>query len=58
MVGHWQTEVAKRIDVFATALFHNMSIDDLNHLDLSYTPPISSPWDAIQISAQEWVRAQ
>lgn len=58
IVGHWHTEVAKRIDVFATALFHNMSIDDLNHLDLSYTPPISSPWDAIQISAQEWVRAQ
>jgi NADPH-dependent 2,4-dienoyl-CoA reductase/sulfur reductase-like enzyme len=58
MVGHWHTEVAKRIDVFATALFHNMSIDDLNHLDLSYTPPVSSPWDAIQISAQEWVRAQ
>jgi NADPH-dependent 2,4-dienoyl-CoA reductase/sulfur reductase-like enzyme len=58
MVGHWHAEVAKRIDVFATALFHHMFIDDLNHLDLSYTPPISSPWDAIQMSAQEWVRAQ
>ena len=57
MVGHWHTEVAKRIDVFATALFHNMYIDDLNQLDLSYTPPISSPWDAIQMSAQEWDRA-
>jgi NADPH-dependent 2,4-dienoyl-CoA reductase/sulfur reductase-like enzyme len=58
IVGHWHTEVAKRIDIFATALFHHMSIDDLNHLDLSYTPPVSSPWDAIQMSAQEWVRAQ
>jgi NADPH-dependent 2,4-dienoyl-CoA reductase/sulfur reductase-like enzyme len=58
MVGHWHAEVAKRIDVFATALFHHMSIDDLNHLDLSYTPPVSSPWDPIQTSAQAWVRAQ
>jgi NADPH-dependent 2,4-dienoyl-CoA reductase/sulfur reductase-like enzyme len=58
MVGHWHTEVAKRIDIYATALFHNMFIDDLNHLDLSYTPPVSSPWDAIQMSAQAWVRAQ
>jgi hypothetical protein len=57
MVGPWHAEVAKRIDVFATALFHGMLIDDLNHLDLSYTPPVSSPWDAIQMSAQEWVRA-
>jgi NADPH-dependent 2,4-dienoyl-CoA reductase/sulfur reductase-like enzyme len=58
MIGHWQGEVAKRIDVFATALFHDMAIDDLNRLDLSYTPPVSSPWDPIQMSAQAWVRAQ
>jgi NADPH-dependent 2,4-dienoyl-CoA reductase/sulfur reductase-like enzyme len=58
MVGHWHAEVAKRIDVFATALFHGMPIDNLNRLDLSYTPPVSSPWDPIQMSAQEWVRVQ
>ena len=56
MVGHWHTEVAKRIDVFATALYCHMSIDDLNHLDLSYTPPVSSPWDPVQLSAQVWVK--
>lgn len=56
MVGHWQAEVAKRIDVFATALFHEMKVDDLNDLDLSYTPPVSSPWDPVQTSAQEWVK--
>jgi NADPH-dependent 2,4-dienoyl-CoA reductase/sulfur reductase-like enzyme len=56
MVGHWQTEVAKRIDVFAAALFHGMSVDDLNALDLSYTPPVSSPWDPVQMSAQAWVK--
>lgn len=54
MVGHVQGEVAKRIDIFATALFHNMSIEDLNALDLSYTPPLSSPWDPVQMSAQAW----
>ena len=58
MVGYWQAEVAKRIDVFATALFQGMRIDELNDLDLSYTPPLSSPWDPIQMSAQAWVKAQ
>ena len=56
MVGHWQAEVAKRIDIFATALFHGMGVEELNDLDLSYTPPLSSPWDPVQMSAQAWVR--
>jgi NADPH-dependent 2,4-dienoyl-CoA reductase/sulfur reductase-like enzyme len=56
IVGHWQAEVAKRIDVFATALFHGMRVDDLNDLDLSYTPPVSSPWDPVQMSAQSWMQ--
>ncbi len=56
IVGHWHGEVAKRIDVFATALFHGMRVDDLNDLDLSYTPPVSSPWDPVQMSAQAWIR--
>ena len=48
IVGHWQSEVAKRIDIFAAALFHGMSVDGFNDLDLSYTPPLSSPWDPVQ----------
>ena len=56
IVGHWKSEVSKRIDIFAAALFHGMSVDELNELDLSYTPPLSSPWDPIQMSAQAWVR--
>ncbi len=52
IIGHHSTEVAKRIDVFATAIFNNMSVDQLNDLDLSYTPPLSSPWDPVQIAAQ------
>src|SRR6266702_563538 len=57
MVGHYHGEIAKRIDIFSTALFHGMRVDDLNSLDLSYTPPVSSPWDPVQMSAQAWVRA-
>ncbi len=57
MVGHWRSEVAKRIDIFVTALFHGMQVGELNDLDLSYTPPLGSPWDAVQLSAQAWVKA-
>lgn len=28
-----------------------------NGLDLSYTPPLSSPWDPVQMAAQAWVAA-
>ncbi len=56
IVGYWRSEVAKRIDVFATALFHEMRVDELNDLDLSYTPPLSSPWDPVQLAAQNWGR--
>ncbi len=54
ILGSWKAEVSKRIDVFATALYHGMRVDELNELDLSYTPPLSSPWDPIQMSAQAW----
>jgi NADPH-dependent 2,4-dienoyl-CoA reductase/sulfur reductase-like enzyme len=58
IVGHYHAEVAKRIDIFAAALFHNMTMEQLDDLDLSYTPPFSSPWDPIQMSAQAWVKSQ
>jgi hypothetical protein len=29
-------------------------VDGLSDLDLSYTPPFGSPWDAIQLAAQAW----
>ena len=58
MLGHRSSEVAKRIDVAAAALFHGMSVDALNDLDLSYTPPFGSPWDPIQDAAQAWTATQ
>jgi hypothetical protein len=55
-VGDYHAEVAKRIDIFATALFHGMSVDGLSDLDLSYSPPLGSPWDAVQVSTQAWAK--
>jgi NADPH-dependent 2,4-dienoyl-CoA reductase/sulfur reductase-like enzyme len=57
LFGHRQAEIAKRIDIAATAIFHNMTIDAVSDLDLSYTPPLGSPWEAVQMGAQAWVRA-
>ena len=40
--------VDKRIDVLATALFHQMTFSDLLDLDLSYAPPFNGVWDPLQ----------
>lgn len=58
IVGSYGAEVSKRTDVIATALFNDMKVEDLNHLDLSYTPPLSSPWDPVQLAAQAWTKEQ
>lgn len=57
MIGNWQASIAKRIDIFAAALFHGMGVEDLNDLDLSYTPPLGSPWDVVQAAAQSWTNS-
>jgi NADPH-dependent 2,4-dienoyl-CoA reductase/sulfur reductase-like enzyme len=54
LVGHRTSEVSKRVDIFATALYHGMAVKALCDLDLSYTPPLSSPWDPVQLAAMEW----
>ena len=41
-----------------TAIYHRMTIVEVSDLDLSYTPPFSSPWDPVQIAGQAWERAQ
>ena len=56
LFGHRHAEIAKRVDIAATAIFHSMTVDGLSDLDLSYTPPLGSPWDAVQIGAQAWLR--
>jgi NADPH-dependent 2,4-dienoyl-CoA reductase/sulfur reductase-like enzyme len=56
LFGHKNAEIAKRIDIAATAIFHGMTVDGLSDLDLSYTPPLGSPWEAVQMGAQAWLR--
>jgi NADPH-dependent 2,4-dienoyl-CoA reductase/sulfur reductase-like enzyme len=56
LFGHRHAEVAKRIDIAAAAIFNGMTIEAMSELDLSYTPPLGSPWDAIQVGAQAWER--
>jgi NADPH-dependent 2,4-dienoyl-CoA reductase/sulfur reductase-like enzyme len=57
LFGHRHAEIAKRIDIAATAIFHHMTIDAVSDLDLSYTPPLGSPWEAVQMGAQAWISA-
>ena len=54
ILGNRRAEISKRIDIIATAIFQDASVDYLNDLDLSYTPPFSSPWDPVQMAAQAW----
>jgi NADPH-dependent 2,4-dienoyl-CoA reductase/sulfur reductase-like enzyme len=44
---------AKRIDVFATALWNSMTVDEMINLDLAYAPPFSPVWDPILIAARQ-----
>jgi NADPH-dependent 2,4-dienoyl-CoA reductase/sulfur reductase-like enzyme len=56
LFGSKHAEIAKRVDIAATAIFNGMTVDQVSDLDLSYTPPLGSPWDAIQAGAQAWMR--
>lgn len=56
LVGRLGTETAKRVDTYATALYAGLTVEQVSDLDLSYTPPLGSPWDAVQIATQHWVR--
>jgi NADPH-dependent 2,4-dienoyl-CoA reductase/sulfur reductase-like enzyme len=56
LLGTYGAEISKRIDIIAAALHAGASVEGLNELDLSYTPPLSSPWDPIQSAAQAWPR--
>jgi hypothetical protein len=57
VLGSFGAEISKRVDIFAAALFHGMAVEELGDLDLSYTPPLSSPWDPVQMAAHRWAAA-
>lgn len=54
LVGQVYAQIAKRIDIFATAITYEGKVADLPDLDLSYTPPLGSPYDAVQHAALAW----
>ncbi|MFH2069279.1 MAG: FAD-dependent oxidoreductase [Candidatus Omnitrophota bacterium] len=56
MIGAYGTEISKRIDILATALFYGATVKEFSNYDLSYTPPLSSPWDPVQMAVQNLER--
>jgi hypothetical protein len=59
--GHKHAEIAKRIGIAATSIFNNMTVAsifnnmtvaEMSDLDLSYTSPLGSPWEAVQVGTQ------
>jgi hypothetical protein len=56
LFGHRHAEIAKRVDIAATVIFHSLTVDELSDLDLSYTPPLGSPRVAIQMGVHVWLR--
>jgi NADPH-dependent 2,4-dienoyl-CoA reductase/sulfur reductase-like enzyme len=44
---------AKRIDVLATALWNEMTVDEIEQLDLGYAPPFSPVWDPSLVAARK-----
>jgi hypothetical protein len=42
------------VDIAAAALFAGLTVDQVSDLDLAYTPPLGSPWDAVQTATQAW----
>jgi NADPH-dependent 2,4-dienoyl-CoA reductase/sulfur reductase-like enzyme len=48
-----RTGSAKRIDVFALALWTGLTVSELAMVDLSYAPPFSPVWDPVLIAARK-----
>lgn len=55
ILGNRKAEISKRIDIIATAIHQKLTVKDFIQLDLSYTPPLSSPCDPTQMAAQHWL---
>jgi NADPH-dependent 2,4-dienoyl-CoA reductase/sulfur reductase-like enzyme len=58
LIGRRGAEIAKRVEIFATAIHHGARVVEISDFDLSYTPPLGSPWDAVQVAGDAWTRRQ
>ncbi|WP_298334693.1 FAD-dependent oxidoreductase [Ferrimicrobium sp.] len=56
MLGPISSGAHKRIDTAAAVLAQPARVEDLLHLDLAYTPPLGTPWDALQVTAAQWLQ--
>ncbi|KMJ58257.1 NADH dehydrogenase [Bacillus sp. LL01] len=45
------TSIAKRLDVYATAITCGLTTTQIGMLDLCYAPPYATVWDAVQVAA-------
>lgn len=54
MVG--RSDVAKRLDVLATAITAGMTVDEISMLDLTYAPPFAPVYDPVHIAANVAVK--
>jgi NADPH-dependent 2,4-dienoyl-CoA reductase/sulfur reductase-like enzyme len=52
-----RADSAKRIDVFATAIWHSMDVEEMTFMDLSYAPPFSPVWDAVLVASRKAAKA-
>jgi NADPH-dependent 2,4-dienoyl-CoA reductase/sulfur reductase-like enzyme len=43
----------KRIDAVATALWNEMTVDEMINIDLAYAPPFSGVWDPMLVAARK-----
>ncbi len=48
-----QAGAGKRIDVAATAIWNEMTAEQVTSLDLAYAPPFSPVWDPVQAAARK-----
>ncbi|WP_433236415.1 FAD-dependent oxidoreductase [Streptosporangium sp. CA-135522] len=48
-----QEGAAKRIDTLAVAVWHEMTVEEMTGLDLSYAPPFAPVWDPVLIAARK-----
>jgi NADPH-dependent 2,4-dienoyl-CoA reductase/sulfur reductase-like enzyme len=48
--------IAAGIDVFSSALHNKMTVFDMLHLDLSYTPPVAAAWNPVLLCAMQAVK--
>ncbi len=46
-----KADVAKRVDILATAITAKMTVEDIGMLDLTYAPPVAPVYDPIHVAA-------